>query len=263
MTEGNDSAPGIGRVAVKPPPFWPDRPALWFAQLDSQFILASIKCDDTKFHYAISVLDFKYAAAVEEIITKPPETDKYETLKRELISRLSASRGQRLQQLLCKEELGDRKPSEFLRYLRGLAGSDVSDELMRPLWSNRLPTYLQTVIAMQPEEAKLDNLAQMADKVFEVTPHACLSVSAASTSSVPASTKLDELERKIDGLAGAVEALTMQQGRSRRSQPQDVSRKRRSRSRSRDHFGRECWYHWKYGEKADRCVPPCEYSKNL
>lgn len=262
MTDTKVNGDSIGHVAVKPPPFWPDRPALWFAQLDSQFVLASIKCDTTKFHHAISVLDCKYAMVVEEIITKPPKTEKYETLKRELVNRLSATRGERLRQLFCKEEIGDRKPSEFMRHLRSLAGSDVKDELMRSLWSNRLPAYLQSVVAMQPEDASLVSLAEMVDKVFEVTPRASPPhVFSASTSSASGS-RIDELERKIDGLASMVEALSTQQRRNPRDQSRSKSQDRR-RSRSRSHAGRECWYHWKFGENAAKCIPPCAYSKNL
>ena len=36
------SAPELCRVAVRLPPFWPDRPAIWFAQAESQFELSAI-----------------------------------------------------------------------------------------------------------------------------------------------------------------------------------------------------------------------------
>jgi hypothetical protein len=39
--------------------------------------------------------------------------------------------------------MGDRKPSQFLRHLRCLA-PDVSDSLIRSIWTSRLPSYLQT-----------------------------------------------------------------------------------------------------------------------
>jgi hypothetical protein len=55
----------ISRVAVRLPPFWTDRPAVWFAQAEAQFSLAGISSERTKFHYVISQLDQRYAAEVE------------------------------------------------------------------------------------------------------------------------------------------------------------------------------------------------------
>jgi hypothetical protein len=63
----------ISRIAVWLPPFWAERPAIWFAQSEAQFILASISSKQTKFCYMISQLDQCYAAEVEDIITSPPE----------------------------------------------------------------------------------------------------------------------------------------------------------------------------------------------
>ncbi|GFY37511.1 hypothetical protein TNIN_418961 [Trichonephila inaurata madagascariensis] len=47
----------------------------------------------------------------------------YEKLKNQLINRLSLTEGQRVRKLLGREELGDRKPSQFLKLLRSLAGA--------------------------------------------------------------------------------------------------------------------------------------------
>lgn len=70
------SEPEISRVGVKVPPFYPDKPALWFMQLESQFALANITADSTKFHYALAQLDSANASLVEDIITAPAAADK-------------------------------------------------------------------------------------------------------------------------------------------------------------------------------------------
>jgi hypothetical protein len=59
-------------VAVWLPPFWAERPAVWFAQAGAQFFLASLNSETTKFFHVISQLDHRYAAEVEDIITSPP-----------------------------------------------------------------------------------------------------------------------------------------------------------------------------------------------
>ncbi|KAL0830888.1 hypothetical protein ABMA28_002990 [Loxostege sticticalis] len=114
--------------------------------IESQFVLSGITKDETKFYYLVAQLDHQYAKEVKDIITSPSATDKYAKLKTELIKRLSASQEKRIKQLLVHEELGDRKPSQFLRHLSSLAGSSVSSDFLLTLWSSRLPQNIQTVI---------------------------------------------------------------------------------------------------------------------
>jgi hypothetical protein len=88
----DNSAPAeVSRVAVRLPPFWAKRPAVWFVQAEAQFTLAIISSEQTKFCYVISQLDYQYASEVEDIIISPPEQDPSTTLKTELVRRLSPS----------------------------------------------------------------------------------------------------------------------------------------------------------------------------
>jgi hypothetical protein len=67
-----DSTGIINRVGVRVPPFWPEKPAVWFAQLKGQFALSGITQDEIKFYYIISHLDNTYAAEVDDVLTDPP-----------------------------------------------------------------------------------------------------------------------------------------------------------------------------------------------
>ncbi|GFQ69870.1 uncharacterized protein TNCT_64451 [Trichonephila clavata] len=86
--------PQVHRVSPKLPPFWADKPAVWFAQAESQFVLAHITLDAMKFHYIVANLESRYAAEVDDIIPNPPTTGMYKKLKKQLINRLS----------LCEEQ---------------------------------------------------------------------------------------------------------------------------------------------------------------
>ena len=79
--------PGVYRVAAKLPPFWPDSPTVWFAQVEAQFATAHIVNDQTKYDYVVGQLDSKYASVVRDILTHPPPENKYNHLKNELIRR--------------------------------------------------------------------------------------------------------------------------------------------------------------------------------
>ncbi|XP_076764840.1 uncharacterized protein LOC143431789 [Xylocopa sonorina] len=121
------------RFAIRVPPFYPEHPILWFNQLEAQFALNGVVADHTKFYYVAAQLETKYAMEVQDIISNLPESEKYETLKAMLTQRLSPTQNQRIQQILGKEEMGDRTPSQFLRHMRNLAGTTVTDDFLRTL----------------------------------------------------------------------------------------------------------------------------------
>ncbi|XP_068626212.1 uncharacterized protein [Battus philenor] len=193
----------LNRVAVKVPPFYAAKPKLWFATLESQFVLANITSDATKYHHAVSQLEPQYAEIVENIVEGPAATNKYETLKNELIKRLSASRERQVQQLLHHEELGDSKPSQFLRRLKSLAGSGVPDDLLRTLWASRLPSSVQPIIASQAKMT-LDEVAELADQVLDVVSPTSQVAGISGTSS-GGSTEIAALTRQVQTLTEKVD----------------------------------------------------------
>lgn len=250
----------VWRVSVRVPPFWPEEPAVWFAQVEAQFVLSKVTTDETKFNYLIAQLDQQYAKEVKDIITNPPADKKYEKLKEELIKRLSASQEKRVKQLLMHEELGDRKPSQFLRHLKGLAGPTVPDTFLATLWSSRLPQNIQTVIATQMD-LSLDKLGELADKVHEIAPSTpqVASTSAATSSSSDMARQISELTRQVTLLATRVNQGGP--GRSRaHSKPRGYNRSRsHSRPRQPPSDHPHCFYHYTFGAKAMKCKQPCKF----
>ena len=62
----------VAGISVKIPPFWAEQPALWFAQVEAQFLVAGITQDATKFGHVVGKLEGRYAIEVADIITDPP-----------------------------------------------------------------------------------------------------------------------------------------------------------------------------------------------
>lgn len=243
----NELEQKVCRVAVKLPTFWVDKPAIWFAQVEAQFQIANISGDSTKYNYVVGHLDQKMAGEVEDIITNPPVEGKYDKLKEALIQRLSVSQEKRVRQLLSDEELGDRKPSQFLRHLRSLAGAVLSDDnIIRQLWLRRLPQQAQAILAAQADLG-LDKVAELADKITELapTPAICSTATAHSTLS------LATLAKQLEEVSNQVAALSRHQRRP--SRDRSVSSDRSSNSSKR------CWFHKKWGAKAARCISPCNW----
>ena len=250
------ATPELCRIAVRLPPFWPDRPAIWFAQAESQFELAAITRQRTKFNYVVAQLNQQQASEVEDIIIAPPEQEPYDRLKAELIRRLSMSREQRVRQLLSHEEMGDRKPSQFLRHLKSLA-PDVPTDFLRTVWASRLPPHVQAILAGQTD-GNLESAAQLADKICEVTTQP---TTASVSPAVP--DLMTALMERVEELTRQVAALQTAATRTR-STSREHGRSR-SRDRSRKNNGNEeqsrslCWYHQTFGTNARRCKWPCSH----
>lgn len=256
----------IDRVSVRLPQFWAEDPEIWFAQVEAQFAVSGTTADATKFYMVVQQLDHKIAREVRDIITNPPKTEKYEKLKQELTRRLSTSREQRIRQLLTHEELGDRKPSQFLRHLRSLASDGVTDDFLRSLWASRLPTHVQAIIASQ-KSTGLDEVAELADKICEVTPS--VSTNVASTSSGHFDSMLKRMEDVITAkiqteITAQLAQLDLrgQRGRSYQRRRSRSSGRSRSRGQGDSQTPGMCWYHDIYKEKAHKCRPPCNYNES-
>ncbi|KAG7196439.1 hypothetical protein KM043_018540 [Ampulex compressa] len=79
------------------------------------------------FWYAIPSLKGRYAEEAIDIIKDLSAKGKYDSLEPQLVRRLSTSQEHKTEQLLELEEMGDGTPSQFLRHLRALAGTKVTD----------------------------------------------------------------------------------------------------------------------------------------
>lgn len=248
-TENDCVSQHVCKVGVRISPFWPQEPALWFSQIEAQFVLAGITNDTTKFYHVIAQLDQQYASEVRDIITSPPADDKYIKLKTELINRLTDSKQKRIKQLLDHEQLGDRSPSQFLRHLRSLAGNNVPEDFLRTLWAGRLPTNVQTVIASQADQ-KLDAVAELADRICDIVP---------PSSQIAGISPLHEISQQIIELTKEVASLRAQAHSRSRDKYRSRSQNQRQRSRSRTHNPDYCWYHNRFGPDATKCTTPCSY----
>ncbi|XP_050519016.1 uncharacterized protein LOC126893113 [Diabrotica virgifera virgifera] len=266
MTDANTSAntsASVDRISVKIPPFWPNDPEIWFLQVENQFTLENIKSDATKFNYIVANLDTAYVLEVRDIIVSPPATERYVKLKSELIKRLSASQQQKIKRLLEHEELGDRRPSQFLRHLQSLAGTTVPDNIVRSLWLGRLPVSTQAILATQAK-ASLDAVAELADTISEaIAPRPQISEASNTLEST-----IDKLTAELADMKIQLASLTQAQAQT------NTYHRNRSNSRRRPYprdssYSREhnsdilCWYHYRFGDQAQKCSPPCKHQGNI
>ncbi|KYN22624.1 hypothetical protein ALC57_04977 [Trachymyrmex cornetzi] len=249
-----EESPHTGKITIRIPPFWPEEPELWFAQIEGQFELCRIGSDHERYIHALSKIEPKQAKEVKDIIINPPSSRKYEALKEALIQRLTDSQEYRIRQLLETEEMGDRKLSQFLRHLATLAGTTVSEKLLRTLGLGRLPAQTQAILATRGED-NLNSVAEQADRIHEIGSKTAVLATTGPQPTSPREESLEELRKQIAALTTKVERMT------------SAWEKNRSRSRSRNRLrGRRhnqiCYYHRRFGIKAHKCEKPCQFVIN-
>lgn len=248
------TVPEGSRMNIRAPPLLPNQPATWFNQVEAEFFINGITDDATKFYFVLARLDPKYVVEVQDIFDNPPATDKYATVRRELLLRISASHTQRIRQLLEQEELGDRTPSQLLRHMRTLAGNSVTEDFLRTLWASRLPELTRAIVTSQPD-LELNKLAGIADQFLEGSKPST-QVAAISQDQVN-----EALVKRLESMELRIAELTRGRSHDRScgEHRQAASGSRRRRRPSSPAPKGYCWYHRTFGNKSTRCRSPCSY----
>lgn len=253
QTEAQPSG-AIHRFSIKPIQFIKTAPELYFLQMEAQFSLAGITCDHTKYHHIVDSIDPIFLTSVLDIIENPPAVDKYETIKNRIIAKFQQFDQHKLRILLHEMELGNSKPSQLLRNMRHLSNNHFSDDALKILWIKRLPEQIRPVISIS--ECDLNKIAQMADKMLEITTYNYVSKVAAPIQYKQNDKEIAELTRQVNELTKKVNELLNNQGRSQyRNRSQN---RNRSNSRTKNNSP-YCYYHFKFGAMASKCNEPCKF----
>lgn len=283
--ESREAATAVESIKnIKIPQFWQQDPKLWFAQVEAQFHKYNVRSDSAKYFTVIGALDCSVLQQVSDLLDNPPLNNRYATIKSRLVTAYSESNEKQLRKLLTELELGDQRPTQLLRYMRSLAAEKMSEDVLKTLWLQRMPTNVQMVLSAS-EGVELSKMAAIADKILEVnvgnfashsmsinaiaSSAACASASPptnqtisttnAMQGSTPAtSPELAVLHQQIASLTKMVEELRTDQQRSRNF----MRSRSRSHSRARSSNNGECFYHRRFGSKARKCTPPCTYNSS-
>lgn len=214
-------------VSLKLPEFWESAAPSWFAQAEAQFMLREITADATKYYYVVAALNSSTANRVVSILENPPEQDKYETLKGQLLKTFGLSEAERAHQLLTLQGLGDSKPSELMDKMLALLGKNKPDFLFRHLFLHQLPTQVRAALA-NTTVTDCRALAEEADKIFLVGFQHCAAAQAPAQAA----------SSKPESLTHIAAATTTAQ----RQRPNGW-----------------CYYHTRFGPSAKRCRSPCTF----
>ncbi|KAM8707464.1 hypothetical protein ACLKA7_011533 [Drosophila subpalustris] len=154
------------RAKIHLPKFTRNSPELWFAQVERSFRLHSISDDTDKFDFVAVHLEDEVVLAVEDLIIRPPTTDKYDALKARLLQRFAESPESKLRCLLQGGGYTGQKPSEILAHMRRLAPDPGSESIIRSLFLSEMPQSVRPLLSVW-DETDIDKLAKLADKMLD------------------------------------------------------------------------------------------------
>lgn len=253
------------RISIAPQPFWPNNPELWFLQLEDQWYGDDTITDKVKATTVLRSLSCTEMEEITDVLRSAQNGNRYEQLKKALITRFTSSQTQRMRQLLEGEAIGDRTPSQFLRHLQRLAGNNASDEMLTAILMKQLPTSTQAVLSILKHDTP-EQLAEAADKAQEVwaTNH-CSAVQATQPTPVR-----DELQPLVEKLIQEIRGLRADLATSRRHRSQsrhrsanssrrEPSRQTAAQPTAHPDTHRLCYYHARFGAASTRCAGRCSY----
>ena len=214
-------------VALKLPTFWTAQPDVWFAQAEAQFNLRGITADDTKYYYVVAALDQDTATRVLDLISQPPDDNKYSTLKGRLIDTFGLNKRERASRLLHFRPLGDSKPSALMDEMLALLGDHPPRLLFEQLFLERLPEDIR----IQLVDAKIKDHRQLAKRA-------------------------DHLWSSRD-----MESISLAENAIQRKPPSQKQSKSKAPGLVQE-SNRLCYYHRTFGEAARQCRQPCTWSGN-
>lgn len=258
MAEENQE---ISRIAAKVPPFWKDNPVLWFKQLEAHFSINRITADQTKYYTVVGYLESHILAYVSDIVLSPPAENLYRTIKNRLINEFQDSEEGKLKKLLTGIHLGDKKPSHLLKEMRELSSNRFTEDVLKSLWIQHLPTSVQTVLMVS--EVSLTKMAELADKIMGIIPDPNISTvsSNATTSNADPSleVKINSLESQLKHLSQEIDKLSSQGMGNSQNNYRRFEKKFWKKKEDKPISSELCWYHKTYGSRANKCISPCKF----
>jgi len=209
--------------------------------VESQFAIAAITSDATKYHQVIASLEPQYLVHIADISRDPPSINKYETIKAALTKEYTDSVERKLNMLIHEVQLGDLRPSQLLKRMKALAGNIISDRVLKTLWMEKIPNNVRAIVSIV--DGDLAKVALQADKIMEAQCKPTISTAQASN---------EDREAEIEALRREIKKLRA------KASPDDRSHSSSDNPPARSPF---CYYHGRFGAKTKKCTQPCEFYK--
>lgn len=260
----------VAHVVFKAPqPLYKQNPETWFAILEQQFAVSGIKTEKTMYAHAVGALDAHLHNQFAHLITRDKGNKPYSVFKQEVIRVLGESEKSKLNKILHGLTLGDKKPSQLLEEFQANA-SGFSAISIKQLWMQRLPSQIQLILTPFEHDLDIKTLAERADDLVETLTGSFNQIAGVTHKSgmedaIRERSKEVDIQQimqsfKKDILAEVAEIVQRQNPSDHNSRNFNRQSSNRRRSKSRDQSKKRdlCYYHFKFGDKAQKCVSGCK-----
>jgi hypothetical protein len=233
---------------VRLPEFYSDSPQAWFDCIDAMFAAAKITQLLTKFHWALAKLPFSLIASVRPLSKDlTASRDPYKELQDILLCSYGLSAAQMTGKWLDYPVCGNTRPSVMWDNLTALQPATVK-EVQTVLFLRKLPRHIRNLINPRAFREPED-LIQRCNEIWD--DQTAEEAAAAATSPRPHSP-----------FRGAHHSPSPFRGKGSAG---DKSGRRRSPTPGPPRGGRSdslCFYHSRFGAKAQKCEKGCSYQEN-
>ena len=232
------------KLSIKLPEFIEGSPVTWWYTCMSVFEAKKVTKEIDRYHHLIAALPSSVTVKLLDVLSYEGEKDKegerLQFLKTRLMELYAPSEYDCYQKMMQLAVLRPgQKPSDLYANLRSLlphdASQDIDDSfLFRMMFLSKLPTSIQSLVQAQGRRP-VSQMAAFADTVALAHSKPSLPVQTASLSWVE---EMEAAEREAEA-AQAVQAVRVN--------------KRVNKKKSAENNAGLCFYHNKFGPKAEKC----------
>jgi hypothetical protein len=244
----------VNAVAVKLPEFWPADPTTWFHQAEAAFRRSNVTQSFTKYDHVLMKLPTDVVMSVRDLVNsmQPNTADAYEQLKARLTASYGKTPWQQVNALLDMPPLGDRRPSHMMNEMLALipTGSNKDDYIFLGIFLRKLPSSMREHLAAA-NHTTAAAMSAHADILWDAKA-GDTNISAISDASISAIANRSFARHSPD--RRSPDRRRGRSGQRRKPTPGPDSRRRDASTL--------CFYHSRFGQRANKCEPPCSWTEN-
>jgi hypothetical protein len=246
---------------VKLAAFWPQAPALWFAQAECTFAVKRVTAQFDRYCHVVAALPHESIRLVANIVEGKPSETPYDDIKQRLVASHQLSDFQKAERLFQMPALGGRKLSELMAaMLETCPRGEEKTNLFACIFLQRLPREIRVLLA-KADHKDPKTLATQADELWALhnTSNSGGGVAAVQESSDSDFVAAISGDRRRGGGFPCGKPRGGGRGRGGKAAPRLPEPEASKEARLAAGL---CIKHWRYGEAASSCEQPCSWQGN-